>query len=58
MAKCNGQGFEACESCINGEYEPDLCDDCDDGSNWEGEDDSYEEMTIGGFKVWMMKEAA
>lgn len=39
MARCNGNGYPECESCINAEHDPFECEDCEDGSNWEGEDE-------------------
>lgn len=55
--RCSGKGYEACRTCINREFDPFECEDCDDGSNWEGEDDS-EELSIHDLKTIRFKEAA
>jgi len=45
MARCAGQGFDYCETCINAEHDPFQCEDCEDGDLWEGED-TEEELSI------------
>lgn len=57
MARCEGKGFEECDSCINAECDPFECDDCDEGSNYEPADTS-EELSVDELRVWMMKAAA
>lgn len=41
--------YPECDSCINKEFDPFQCDTCEDGSNYESEDDS-EELTYAEFK--------
>lgn len=38
MSTCAGKGYPGCSSCINMEHDPFECEDCDDESNWEGDD--------------------
>ena len=57
MARCNGNGYPECESCINGEFDPFECDDCEDGSNWEGEDEEFA-LANNELKVIRLKEIA
>lgn len=42
MSRTRCQNYECCETCINREFDPFECEDCDEGSNYIGEDD--EEM--------------
>lgn len=59
MTKCGT--FPECESCINREFDPDQCEDCDDASNYEPDEEEdmgsvpddeevVEEMTYDDFK--------
>jgi len=55
--RCAGKGYDYCDSCINAEFDPFQCDDCDNGSNYEGEDES-EALTVHDLKTIMFKKAA
>ena len=44
MTRCEGRGYPGCDSCINKEYDPFECEDCDDESNWEGDESDEGEM--------------
>lgn len=56
MPRCAGQGHDFCESCINQEIEYE-CEECEDGSNWEGED-TEQQLTVHELKFMTMKKAA
>lgn len=38
MSKLNSRDYPECDTCINREYDPFACEDCNDGSNYEPED--------------------
>jgi hypothetical protein len=57
MPRCAGKGFECCDSCLNGEYDPYECEDCEDGSNWEGADES-KALTVHDLKDIIFLQAA
>lgn len=48
--------YEECETCANHQYDPEMCDECDEGDMWEPGDteedffDRPEDMTIDEFK--------
>lgn len=50
-AKCGGGGPE-CEGCLNAEFDPERCEDCVDGSNYESDDDydRTDDMTVDDFR--------
>jgi hypothetical protein len=54
MPRCNK--YEECETCINKEYDPFQCETCEDGSNYESDDDA-ESLTITEFAEMMRKAA-
>jgi hypothetical protein len=56
MARCD-KGWSFCKDCINSEGDPEVCEDCDDGDNYEGFDDT-EELTVHDLKFIRFKEAA
>jgi hypothetical protein len=41
--KANG-GYPECDSCLNREFDPFQCESCDDGSNYEPEEEMAEEF--------------
>ncbi|MDR9847036.1 hypothetical protein [Herbaspirillum huttiense] len=45
MPRCTGKGYDECDSCVNAEFDPFECDDCEDGSNWEPFDSDGELTT-------------
>ncbi|UUZ75502.1 hypothetical protein LP414_27690 [Polaromonas sp. P1(28)-13] len=58
MAKCDGRGYPGCDSCINREHDPFQCEECDDESNWEGDefgeaDDVVEDISMSDLIVLM-----
>lgn len=57
MARCAGKGWDFCDDCVNSQADPEQCDSCEDGSNFEGVDDS-EELTVHDLKFIRFKEAA
>ena len=53
MTQCEGKGYPGCASCINREFDPFECDECEDESHWESDGnedesqwgtDSYEDV--------------
>lgn len=55
MARGN-KGYPECESCVNREFDPFQCDSCEDGSNYESEEEQ-DFLTIHDL-IDMLKEAA
>ncbi|WP_297478361.1 hypothetical protein [Ferrovum sp.] len=55
--KC--QKYDECEYCVNADYDPDQCEECEDASNFSPEDDEngVEEMSYQEF-IGMLKESA
>lgn len=52
--------FPECDSCINREFDPFQCEDCDDASNYEpaGDEDDSQDMTLDEFRRTFFMEAA
>jgi len=48
--------FPECSDCINREHDPFQCDTCEDASNFEPEDDDWDDSAEQ--VVWMTKRAA
>lgn len=38
MSRCSGRGYEECDTCLNREHDPFVCDDCEDGDLYESEE--------------------
>jgi hypothetical protein len=55
MKRCAGKGYEFCESCANSEVSFE-CDDCEDGSNFEGLD-IEQELTVHELRYMTLKAA-
>lgn len=55
MTKCGS--FEECDTCVNEEFDPFQCEDCEDASNYEPieEYDEEEAMTLDEFRnlAWL-----
>ncbi|WKZ86321.1 hypothetical protein N5B55_05045 [Ralstonia pickettii] len=52
MARCD-HPFPECQTCANREFDPQQCDSCVDGSNYEFDDEDY--LTIQDFIQPFMK---
>lgn len=55
MSKLSGK-YPECDTCINREFDPFQCESCNNGSNYEPEDDgedTVEEMTYDQFVTWI-----
>jgi len=48
MARCNGRGFDCCDSCVNAEFDPQECEMCEDGDKWVADDDETWDDSNGG----------
>jgi hypothetical protein len=66
MSKCSNPGqYPECGSCLNREFDPFQCEDCEDASNYEPDEDGdledqAEDMTLDEFRslIWLQKVAA